>query len=412
MLTTLRRAEYAELIALFFLQGAALGMWFVPLSAVLEAHGLAHIRPWAFATSGAAAFVSPLLFGAMADRHASPVTVLRWLALATAITMALASTAIRGGANAGLVLALIQLHAFCSTPTWSLGSTIVLARLADAKKEFGPIRAMATLGWIAGCVLVSVLSADRSTLAGYAGAVVWLLVCGLTFWLPMLEVPKAAAGLTWTQRLGLDALTLLRHRDHRVIFLTTALCMIPLAGFYPYTPPHLQQLGFTHTSAWMSLGQVTEVVAMMMLGPLLMRWRLKWIIALGLAIGVVRFALCASGTSWGLLTGVLLHGASFTFIFITAQIYLDQRVDSGWRARAQALMSLVNSGVGNMAGYLSVGAWFAACTSGDGTRWSVFWSGITLAAAAVLAIFLVTYRGRGAGLLRREDETAAKASQA
>ena len=62
-------------------------MWFVPLSSVLAAHGLAHIRPYAFATSGVAAFVSPLLFGAVADRHASPVKVLRWLAIATAIAI-------------------------------------------------------------------------------------------------------------------------------------------------------------------------------------------------------------------------------------------------------------------------------------------------------------------------------------
>ena len=84
VLTTLRRAEYAELVGLFLLQGAALGMWFVPLSSVLAAHGLSHLRPYAFATSGVAAFVSPLLFGAVADRHASPVKVLRWLAIATA----------------------------------------------------------------------------------------------------------------------------------------------------------------------------------------------------------------------------------------------------------------------------------------------------------------------------------------
>jgi MFS family permease len=81
VLTTLRRAEYVELTALFFLQGAALGMWFVPLSTVLDAHGLHAIKPYAFATSALAAFVSPLIFGAVADRHASPVTVLRGLAL-------------------------------------------------------------------------------------------------------------------------------------------------------------------------------------------------------------------------------------------------------------------------------------------------------------------------------------------
>src|ERR1017187_8681248 len=94
VLRTVRKAEYAELIALFFLQGAALGMWFVPLSTVLDAHGLNAIKPFAFAASALAAFVSPLIFGAMADRQASPVKVLRGLALATATTMALASMSI------------------------------------------------------------------------------------------------------------------------------------------------------------------------------------------------------------------------------------------------------------------------------------------------------------------------------
>src|SRR5690606_39186457 len=82
-------AQYMELVALFFLQGAALGMWFVPLSNVLHAHGLDHIRPYAFAASALATFISPLIFGAMADRHASPVKVLRGLSFATAVVMAL-----------------------------------------------------------------------------------------------------------------------------------------------------------------------------------------------------------------------------------------------------------------------------------------------------------------------------------
>ena len=406
VLTTLRRAEYAELIGLFFLQGAALGMWFVPLSSVLEAHGLTHLRPYAFATSSLAAFVSPLLFGAMADRHASPVKVLRGLALATAVAMAAASTAIRYDAGPWVVLGCIQLHAFCSAPTWSIASTIVFARLADAKKEFGPIRAMATLGWMTGCVLVSVLGADRTTLAGYGGAVVWLIVSAFTFWLPALETPPAAAGLSWTQRLGLDALQLLRNRDHRVVFITTSLFMIPLAGFYPYTPPQLRALGFEHTSAWMSLAQVTEVVAMVSLGTLLLRWRLKWIFAVGLAIGVLRFALCAVGPPWAVLGGVLLHGGSYTLVFITAQIYLDQRVDPAWRARAQALMALMNSGIGNLFGYLGAGAWFAAMSRGGEPRWTLFWSGLAAVAAVVLVFVLAMYRGRSTGLLRREGEPA------
>ena len=381
-------------------------MWFVPLSTVLDAHGLNAIKPFAFAASALAAFVSPLIFGAMADRHASPVKVLRGLALATAAAMALVSTAMKLHWNPWLVLALIQLHALCSSPTWSISSTIVFARLGDAKKEFGPIRAMATLGWMAGCWVVSALNADASTLAGYSGAVAWLLVCAFTFFLPETETPKVVENLTWRQHLGWDALTLLRNRDHRVIFITTALFCIPLAAFYPYTPMHLRDLGLRHTSAWMTLGQVTEIICMFALGALLVKWRLKWIFAAGLAFGVVRFALSAiNGKAW-LLAGVFLHGASFTLVFITAQIYLDQRVDAAWRGRAQALMSLTNSGVGNLIGYLGTGWWFAACNRTTGTpvlrsgtaeggQWQLFWSGLAAAAAAVLVYFLIAYRGRG-----------------
>ena len=43
-------------------------MWLVPLSTVLDAHGLHAIKPFAFAANGVAAFVSPLIFGALADR--------------------------------------------------------------------------------------------------------------------------------------------------------------------------------------------------------------------------------------------------------------------------------------------------------------------------------------------------------
>src|SRR5215831_13007182 len=95
VLRTIRKAEYAELVALYFIQGAALGMWIVPLSRVLDAHGLQAVKPYAFASTALAAFVSPLIFGAMADRHASPVIVLRWVSLATGAAMALASMAIQ-----------------------------------------------------------------------------------------------------------------------------------------------------------------------------------------------------------------------------------------------------------------------------------------------------------------------------
>lgn len=396
VLTTIRRAEYFELIVLFFIQGMAMAMWFVPLSAVLDAHGFSHIKPFAFATSAIAAFVSPLIFGAMADRHAAPVVVLRWLALATATSMALATTAIKLGWSAGIVLVLVQLHALCTSPTFSISTTIVFSRLKHSQNEYGPIRAMATFGWMAGCWIVSLLNADSSPLAGYAGVIVWIGVGAFTYLLPNVPPPETGEKLTWKQRMGWDALALLKHRDNRVVFITAALFNATVAAMYPFTPPHLHELGFTHTASWMTLGQVTEIIAMFTLAGMLARWRLKWVIALGLGFTAVRYLLCAMNSKFTLLAGLTLHGVGFTLVLITTQIYLEQRIDPAWRGRAQSLLTLLTSGVGNLIGYLGSGWWFAACTTRDVTRWTLFWGGIAAAVVMVLIYFLTMYRGRTA----------------
>ena len=396
VLATIRRAEYFELIVLFFIHAMAMGMWFVPLSAVLDAHGYHDLKPYAFATSALAAFVSPLVFGAMADRHAAPVVVLRWLAIAAAASMALATTAIKLRWSTGVVLALVQLYSLCNAPTFGISTTIVFSRLKDSRSEFGPIRSMATLGWMAGCWIISLLGADASALAGYSGAVVWLLVVTYTFVLPNVPPPESTERLTWRQRMGWDALTLLKNPDHRVVFITAALFNATVAVLFPFTPPHLEELGFKHTTAWMSLGQVTEIIAMFCLAGLLTRWRLKWIFMLGLGMAVLRYSLCALNTKWSLLAGITLHGAGFTLVIITSQIYLEQRVDPSWRARAQSLQSMMTSGVGNLIGYLGTGWWFAACTTPSNmTQWPLFWSGMAVAVTGVLVYFLTAYHGRG-----------------
>lgn len=389
-----RWPEYAELAALYFIHAMAMGMWFVPLATVLPAFGYGGITSLVFATSAVAAFISPLIFGALADRHLAPVRVLRWLSLATAGAMALATTAISQRWGVGWVLVFCQLHALCSAPTWSISTTIVLSRLSDAKREFGPIRAMATFGWMVGCWIIGWMSADRSALAGYGGVTVWLLMTLFTFALPVVHPPASTEKPTWAQRLGLDAWSLLRNRDDRVVFITAALFNMPLAAFYLVTPTHLQQLGLEKTSSWMTLGQVTEIIAMIGLAGLLTRFRLKWIFLTGIAIACLRYVLCAmDGVGW-LLAGVTLHGFAFTLFYITAQLYLEQRIDPAFRGRAQALLQLMLGGVGNLLGYLGTEVWFKATTVAGKTDWPLFWHGLAAAVALVFVFFAVLYRGR------------------
>jgi len=389
--------EFVELSGVFFLHAMAMGAWFVPLGTVLDAHGLQAIKPLAFATGALAAFVSPLVFGAVADRHAAPARVLSALAWATALATAAVATALEWGAHPWWVLGWIQVMALCAAPTWALSTSLVLRRLTDAPRQFGPIRALGTLGWMAGCWLVSALDADASPRAPYAAACLWLLLGCLTLRLPCPPPPLLPEKLTLRQRLGWDALALLKQRDHGVVFLTAALFSVPLAAFYPYTPTYLRHLGLDHTTAWTTLGQTTEIVALFGLAAVLRRWRIKWAIAAGLGFGFLRYGLYALAEPGWVLLGLTLHGFAFTLFFITGQIYLDQRVHAEWRVRAQALFSLMTAGVGSLVGYLGAGWWFAYAQRPGQPGWPLFWGGLAAAVALVGIFFLWAYRGRGRG---------------
>jgi nucleoside transporter len=387
-----------KLATLFFINAAAIGMWNVPFGNVLKAHGLESIIGYAYACSGVAAFISPLAVGALADQAIPPAKLVRWLSVMTATFLALAFTAIEHGWGAWTVLACIQAQSICAAPIFGLSTSLIMSALTDPERQFGPLRAWATFGWMAaGWVVSFALRADTSTLAGYAAAATWLLTATFTFMLPETAPLERKDRRTWSDILGFAALELFRNKDHRVVFLAASLFNIPMAAFYPFTPIQLTELGVKHATAAMTLGQVSELFCMFALGWLLARWRLKWIFLTGIGAGIVRFAVCAFDTRGWVLTGISLHGFAYTLYFITAQIYLEQRVDPRLRARAQALLVLMVSGFGNLIGYLSTGWWRQACTDVGQTRWPVFWLGISSAAAAVFFWFVVSYRGKKGG---------------
>jgi nucleoside transporter len=390
-----RRFERAELATLFFLNAAAAGMWLVPFGNVLNAHGYGAIVPFGYACSGVAAFISPMIFGALADQHIPPARLLRWLSLGCAAFIALTFFAIENGWRSLAVLGALQCYAIFAAPSFGLATTIIMARLREPERQFGPIRAWATFGWMASGFVVSwVLLADTSTLSGFAAAATWLLAALWTFALPHVPPADFKAARNWRDVFGLEALELFKDRNHRVVFITGALFNIPMAAFYPYAPMHLREAGVEHASAAMTLGQVSEILAMIGLAWLLARCGLKWVFLAGIGFGALRYAFFALGGKAWLLAGVSLHGLAFTFYFITAQIYLERRAPARLRARAQALLAVMAGGFGNLAGYLGSGAWKSVNTVGPVTRWPAFWGVLSLVMAVVFVGFALTYRSR------------------
>lgn len=378
---------------LYFSTAAAMGAWTVSFGNVLRAHGLESIIGYAYACSAIAAFISPLAVGALADQHISPVRILRWLMVATSIALATVFYAIEKQWGPWAVLAAAQIQAICAAPTFGLATSVILSSLGDAQREFGPIRALATLGWmLAGIGVSFVLNADTSTLTGFTGAGLWLITATFTFAIP--ETPPLE---TKEPRdiFGISALSLLRDKDHRAVFITAALYNGALAAFYPFTPIHLTQRGVEHATAAMAIGQITELLCMLALGRLFLRVRLKTVFLTGIGFNILRYTCCALDTKAWIITGIFLHGFAFTLYFITAQIYLEQRVDPRMRARGQALLQVMYSGCGNLAGYLGTGWWRTACTANGVTNWARFWWGMTVVSAFVFLWFAVSYRGQG-----------------
>ena len=384
-----------KLAVLFFLHGGTLGMWGVSLASVLRAHGFENIVWYAFAATSVSALISPLAVGALADQRFSSERVLRWLGTGSMIFLGLLFFGIHKRWSPVAVLALAQVHALFSTPSFGLTTSLVLSRLSDAKQQFGLLRLWATLGWMsAGAIVSWVLKADSSPVSGWAGCVCWALTILCTLALPQVPPPEKKTHRSWREVLGLDALHLLRHHDHGIVFATTALLSIPIAAFYPFTVMHLMDLKVEHLLGAMSLGQITEALTMIALSSLLTHLRLKWIFLTGIGFGIVRYALFALDTRAALFTGIFTHGLCYTLFFITSQIYLEQRIPQAMRARAQALLTLMSGGIGNLIGTLGCGWWWLACKRDGHAGWPLFWTVLALAMAGVFVFFALNYRGR------------------
>ena len=159
--------EKTELMGLLFLHGMALSA-VRATGTVLDA-AAGSIKPMAFATSALAALLSPLFFSAMADRSVPPSIVLRWISLATAVSVWLVAGPSKR-LDGWSILLLIQVQSlFCvRRREQAARSSSHDSPIPSISAQF----ALGTVGWMAGCWTTSLwLDAARmhSTLAVCSG---------------------------------------------------------------------------------------------------------------------------------------------------------------------------------------------------------------------------------------------------
>lgn len=343
-----------RLSALMFLQYFIWGAWFVTMGTyLLKALNADAIQIGSsYANLSIAAIISPFFVGLIADRFFSAQKVLGVLHLLGAITLYYTSTVHEFNEFWWLIL----LYTLLYMPTISLANSVSFAQMKDAGKQFPAVRVFGTVGWIVAGLFVGFMKIESSPLTFQIAAACSFLLGIFSFFLP--DTPAKKTGTDIASIIGLDALILFKSKSFSVFFITSILICIPLAFYYGFTNPFLNDIGLQNAAGKMTLGQVSEVVFMLLMPLLYIRFGVKKMLLIGMFAWVVRYLLFSYGDTgtgtWMLYGGIILHGICYDFFFVTGQIYIDKKAGESIKSAAQGLITFATYGVGMLIGsYIS-----------------------------------------------------------
>ena len=203
-------------------------------------------------------------------------------------------------------------------------------------------------------------------------------------------------GVSISDILGLDALSLLKDRNFLMFFVASVLICIPLAFYYQYTNLFLVDMGMPNPTGKMALGQVSEALFLLLLPIFFKRFGFKKTLLVGMAAWAIRYTLFAYGDAgeltFMLLIGIALHGICYDFFFVSGQIYTDFKAGDKVKSAAQGMITLATYGVGMLIGFWVAGKIFDMYTAGDNNDWNQIWLLPAGFAVGVLILFFVIFK--------------------
>jgi nucleoside transporter len=383
-----------RLSAMMFLQYFIWGAWFVTmgtyLGTTLKFSG-AEIG-LAYGATAIAAMISPFFVGMVADRFFSSERLLAALHVVGGALLWFASSATSFGTFYPVIIA----YALCYMPTLALSNSISFDHIGDPQRDFPRIRVLGTIGWIAAGLLVGRMGLEATAVPLRLAAGASVLLAGFSLALP--HTPPHAAGKPLAVRdvLGLDALSLMKDRSFATFMIGSLLLCIPLQFYYAFTNLFLNEIGLPEPAVKMTLGQVSEIGFMLLLPWFLVKFGVRKILLMGMAAWALRYFFFAHGNTgswvWMLYAGIVLHGVSYDFFFVTGQIYVDQRASIQIRAAAQGFLAFITQGVG-----LFIGAWVSGWIvdvyrRDPGHDWTHIWLFAMALALVILGVFAFLFR--------------------
>jgi nucleoside transporter len=291
-------------------------------------------------------------------------------------------------------------------PTLALVNAVSFNQMTFPAKEFANIRVWGTIGWIVSGIAISYFFHWDSSEGIKNGllqntflmtAVVSATLGVFSFTLPKTPPKTRKEKITISDILGLDAIKLLYNRNFLIFFISSILICIPLAFYYQNANPFFAELGVDNPTAKMTIGQLSEVLFLLLLPIFFKRFGFKKTLLIGMLAWGIRYLLFAYGNagelSFMLMIGIALHGICYDFFFISGQIYTDSKAGEKIKNAAQGLITLATYGVGMLIGF-----WVAGKIADDYLMennlhdWRSIWIYPAVFAIVVLVLFALLFK--------------------
>ncbi|MEK9740427.1 MAG: MFS transporter [Flavobacteriaceae bacterium] len=387
-----------RLSLLFFFEFFIWGGWFVTMGTFLSQQFNASGKELAMAyeTQSIGAIIAPFIIGLIADRYFSAQKILGALHI---IGSALLYYAASASAFSNFY-PFVFLYMLLYMPTLALANSVAFNQMKNPTKEFAPIRVLGSIGWIVAGLIIGYLSWEGEKVLKYtfymaSGASLFLGFYSFT--LP--NTPPKAAGSkksSFKEILGLDALELLKDRSYLYFFLASILICIPLAFYYQHANQFLNEIGMQAAASKMIMGQISEVLFLLLLPLFLKRYGVKKALIVGILAWTIRYTLFAFGNTgeltWMLIFGIILHGICYDFFFVSGQIYTDFKAGEKYKSSAQGLITLATYGLGMLIGFRFAGWLTDQFVLENGHFWQVIWIQPAIFSFVVLILFLILFK--------------------
>jgi MFS family permease len=200
-----------------------------------------------------------------------------------------------------------------------------------------------------------------------------------------------------------EALALFRHRSFTVLMIAALLLSVVHTIYFMQMGSFLKTAGLQAQNVMpaMSLGQVSEILMLAILGPMLAKLGFRMTMAIGAGAFALRYFLFSMQLPVeAFVAAQTLHGICFGCFYASAFIYVDRLAPVTVRHSAQALFGFVMYGLGPIIA-AQVNGLFASYAVREGEKmnmagYGTYWLGTAVIALIATVLIGIAFRDESA----------------